>query len=96
MNTAQVIGIDSPEKVGISVALAFARLFIREAERELRGGRSNVTHARNQLKAALAEIGKTEDTVFCRCGHSDFAHLGGGGDGGCTVVGCGCEVFTTE
>ena len=91
---AQIIGIDSPEKVHISVALAFARLFIREAEIELRGGRSDVSHAKNQLKAALTEMGKGDPTIFCRCGHSDFAHLGGRGNGACTV--CGCEVFTTE
>ncbi len=79
----------------LSVAIVWAQLFMREAQREIDGKSHMVPRTTSQLRAALDALTSPtvdEDDPTCKCSHTRFDHKDPTG-GQCLVPGCLCEVF---
>ena len=80
----------------VLVAAAFARMFSREAEREIAGLTNDMTICGKHLCAAINDIEECKPQPkyrICVCGHSQSGHAGIPGSGVCTIPGCSCREF---
>lgn len=80
----------------LAVAIVWAQLLMREAQREIDGKSHTLPRATAQLRAALDLLdGYSPDSEeqMCECGHIRFDHQEPAG-GPCLTHGCQCGMFT--